>query len=57
MGGLDGKACVITRALPRPRRRLSSCSPRFLASDESTFVNGAAFVVNDGLTAADVRPQ
>jgi NAD(P)-dependent dehydrogenase (short-subunit alcohol dehydrogenase family) len=44
-----------TGRLGRPREIVNAAL--FLASDESTFVNGAAFVVDGGLTAAYVTPE
>jgi NAD(P)-dependent dehydrogenase (short-subunit alcohol dehydrogenase family) len=41
--------------LGKPREIVNAAL--FLASDESTFVNGAAFVVDGGLTAAYVTPE
>jgi NAD(P)-dependent dehydrogenase (short-subunit alcohol dehydrogenase family) len=43
-----------TGRLGKPREIVDAAL--FLASDESTFVNGAAFVVDGGLTAAYVTP-
>ncbi|HEU0248415.1 MAG TPA: glucose 1-dehydrogenase [Gaiellaceae bacterium] len=44
-----------TGRLGKPREIVNAAL--FLASDESTFVNGAAFVVDGGLTAAYVTPE
>jgi NAD(P)-dependent dehydrogenase (short-subunit alcohol dehydrogenase family) len=44
-----------TGRLGRPREIVNAAL--FLASDESSFVNGAAFVVDGGLTAAYVTPE
>jgi NAD(P)-dependent dehydrogenase (short-subunit alcohol dehydrogenase family) len=44
-----------TGRLGKPREIVNAAL--FLASDESTFVNGAAFVVDGGLTAAYVTPD
>jgi NAD(P)-dependent dehydrogenase (short-subunit alcohol dehydrogenase family) len=44
-----------TGRLGKPREIVAAAL--FLASDESSFVNGAAFVVDGGLTAAYVTPQ
>ncbi|HYI75392.1 MAG TPA: glucose 1-dehydrogenase [Gaiellaceae bacterium] len=44
-----------TGRLGKPREIVNAAL--FLASDESSFVNGAAFVVDGGLTAAYVTPE
>jgi NAD(P)-dependent dehydrogenase (short-subunit alcohol dehydrogenase family) len=44
-----------TGRLGKPREIVNAAL--FLASDESTFVNGAAFVVDGGITAAYVTPE
>lgn len=44
-----------TGRLARPREIVAAAL--FLASDESSFVNGTAFVVDGGITAAYVTPQ
>jgi NAD(P)-dependent dehydrogenase (short-subunit alcohol dehydrogenase family) len=44
-----------TGRLGKPREIVNAAL--FLASDEATFVNGAAFVVDGGLTAAYVTPE
>jgi NAD(P)-dependent dehydrogenase (short-subunit alcohol dehydrogenase family) len=44
-----------TGRLGRPREIVDAAL--FLASDESSFVNGAAFVVDGGITAAYVTPE
>jgi NAD(P)-dependent dehydrogenase (short-subunit alcohol dehydrogenase family) len=44
-----------TGRLARPREIVNGAL--FLASDESTYVNGASFVVDGGLTAAYVTPE
>jgi len=44
-----------TGRLGKPREIVNAAL--FLASDESTFVNGAAFVVDGGLSAAYVTPE
>jgi NAD(P)-dependent dehydrogenase (short-subunit alcohol dehydrogenase family) len=44
-----------TGRLGRPREIVNAAL--FLASDESSFVNGAAFVVDGGITAAYVTPE
>jgi NAD(P)-dependent dehydrogenase (short-subunit alcohol dehydrogenase family) len=44
-----------TGRLGKPREVVNAAL--FLASDESSFVNGAAFVVDGGLTAAYVTPE
>jgi NAD(P)-dependent dehydrogenase (short-subunit alcohol dehydrogenase family) len=44
-----------TGRLGKPREIVNAAL--FLASDESTFVNGSAFVVDGGLTAAYVTPE
>ena len=44
-----------TGRLGKPREIVNAAL--FLASDESTFVNGATFVVDGGLTAAYVTPE
>jgi NAD(P)-dependent dehydrogenase (short-subunit alcohol dehydrogenase family) len=44
-----------TGRLGKPREIVNAAL--FLASDESSFVNGAAFVVDGGITAAYVTPE
>ena len=44
-----------TGRLGKPREVVNAAL--FLASDESSFVNGATFVVDGGLTAAYVTPE
>lgn len=44
-----------TGRLGKPREIVNAAL--FLASDESSFVNGATFVVDGGLTAAYVTPE
>jgi NAD(P)-dependent dehydrogenase (short-subunit alcohol dehydrogenase family) len=58
----DDPAALARREIHWPAGRLAK--PReivnaalFLASDESSFVNGAAFVVDGGITAAYVTPE